>query len=238
MGTKAKTAKPKPDKIAVGYIHGLDVSAAFCNSLLALALHESNRDCVSHFIPIYSGVNVSSGRNRMVREFLDSDSTWLLMIDADMMFAPDSLERLVPYLDEESVPILGGLCFGVTDGTLFPTLYMLGEEDGKHRMLRFNQFPDDTLFGPSNGVPLHGTGAAFLIVHRKVFRKIEAEGYNKAFPWFQETELSDEPMGEDLTFCLRANALGFPVHVHTGVVIGHQKQQILDLAGFRSQQGS
>ena len=36
-------------------------------------------------------------------------------------------------------------------------------------------------------------------------------------------------MGEDIAFCLRAGAAGFPIHVNTGVHIGHAKTQILTL---------
>lgn len=34
-------------------------------------------------------------------------------------------------------------------------------------------------------------------------------------------------MGEDLTFCLRCAAAGIPVHVHTGVQVGHMKSVML-----------
>jgi hypothetical protein len=34
-------------------------------------------------------------------------------------------------------------------------------------------------------------------------------------------------MAAGLTFCLRAAAAGIPVHVHTGVQVGHIKPQML-----------
>jgi GT2 family glycosyltransferase len=34
-------------------------------------------------------------------------------------------------------------------------------------------------------------------------------------------------MGEDMTFCLRAAAAGIPVHVATGVQVGHMKPGML-----------
>jgi hypothetical protein len=34
-------------------------------------------------------------------------------------------------------------------------------------------------------------------------------------------------VSEDITFCLRAGACGFPVYVHTGIEIGHMKEQML-----------
>jgi hypothetical protein len=34
-------------------------------------------------------------------------------------------------------------------------------------------------------------------------------------------------MGEDLTFCMRAAAAGLPIHVHTGIQVGHVKTTVL-----------
>ena len=38
--------------------------------------------------------------------------------------------------------------------------------------------------------------------------------------------------GEDIAFCVRLNHLGIPLHVHTGVHIGHVKTTVLDEAAF------
>jgi hypothetical protein len=80
------------------------------------------------------------------------------------------------------------------------------------------------------------TGAAFLLVHRSVIQGIADRKYNEAFPWFQETEMSGNPAGEDITFCLRAELLGFPVHVDTSVKVGHHKSQLLTEDLFKAQQ--
>ncbi len=44
-----------------------------------------------------------------------------------------------------------------------------------------------------------------------------------AYPWFQETHVKHLPVGEDITFCIRAGALGIPVHVDTSIKVGHEK---------------
>ena len=70
-------------------------------------------------------------------------------------------------------------------------------------------------------------GAAFLLIHRTAIKAISEHGFNEAFPFFQETQNGKDPVGEDLTFCLRLAALGIPVHVHTGVKIGHHKSHVI-----------
>jgi hypothetical protein len=73
-------------------------------------------------------------------------------------------------------------------------------------------------------------------VHRQVFAVMKKhfgtlpDGSPNGSPWFAEgiTGLKGEGWGEDTVFCLRANALGIPVHVHTGIKVGHVKEVIID----------
>jgi hypothetical protein len=67
--------------------------------------------------------------------------------------------------------------------------------------------------------------------------KVGGEKFNAVYPWFQETELGGERCGEDVTFCLRAARCGFPIYVHTGVPVGHQKTQVLNIDAYREQRG-
>ncbi len=80
-----------------------------------------------------------------------------------------------------------------------------------------------------------GTGAAFILIHRRVLEAMRDRGFNAAFPWFQETELAGKPAGEDLTFCIRAGILGFPIFVDTSIHIGHHKSTVLDHETFQAQ---
>jgi hypothetical protein len=59
-----------------------------------------------------------------------------------------------------------------------------------------------------------------------VLEKMHAE---RPGHWYQPIEIGKgaergfTEFGEDLSFCLRAKALGFPVYVHTGVKTTHDK---------------
>ena len=174
---------------------------------------------------------MSSARNSLTRQFLDDyDAEWLLWVDADMSFEHDAMERLLAAADPVERPIVGGLCFGMNLGALFPTIYQFTtNEAGDLTTARMGDYPLDTL------VPCAATGAAFLLVHRSAFEAIRDKAFNAAFPWFQETELAGEPAGEDLTFCLRAGICGIPVHVDTVVHIGHHKSLVLTHDLFQDQ---
>ena len=116
-------------------------------------------------------------------------------------------------------------------GAVWPTLFGETEFEGRPRLTRFKVWDRDVLW------PVAATGAAFLLVHRRVFDEVRGRGFSRAFPWFQETENEYGRVSEDITFCLRARQCGFPIFVHTGVELGHVKSHIVDAALFAARQG-
>ena len=224
----------KRGKVVVGYVHPTDVSAFFHESLVETMMRDAQgpRRIVGR-LHKYSSANISNARNAIVRSFLEqSDAEWLWMVDTDMHWLPDDLDELLKYASLERAPVLGGLCFGVEDGVLFPTLYDFEQRDGGVGTLRYNEFPENAVF------QVGATGAAFLLIHRKVLEAVRDKAFNPTYPWFQETELNGSACGEDVTFCIRAAMAGFPVHVHTGVEIGHHKSHVLTAGQYLAQRAA
>lgn len=218
----------------VGYCHPGQVTAHFHESLLNLVVGDAMgpKRIVNGGgrLGMQSSANISTARNDIVRHFLGRDAEWLWMVDTDMVFDPDTLERLVAAADPDTAPIVGGLCFGIEDGILFPTLYDIGGDENEIEFLRYNIWPPDQL------MPVFGTGAACLLIHRRVLEVVQAKAFSTVHPWFQEREVMGKAVGEDLTFCMRAQIAGFPVQVHTGIKIGHVKSHVLIAAQYEAQQ--
>jgi hypothetical protein len=238
MGNKRKTPaarvqqRPRQDTVVVAFIHPGMVSAFFMTSLTAMLLQDqgTNRRIVG-LIQEWSSANVSAPRNSLTSKFVDDyEADWLLWIDSDMGWEADALERLLAVADPATAPIVGGLCFGAFEDRLFPTMYQIATVDGELTTIRLDDYPDDTM------MQVTGTGAAFLLIHRSALVAIRDRGFNRTFPWFQETEISGKPAGEDLTFCIRAGLCELPVHVHTGIKVGHHKSHLLTHDMFRKQQ--
>jgi GT2 family glycosyltransferase len=218
----------------VAYPHPSDVSAKFTRSLVHLLVWDAKHhrriiDGGAH-LPVASGAVVARGRNQIVREFLKLDGIdWLLQLDTDMVFDGDLVDRLVDAAHPTLRPVVGGLCFSYMadrQRKVWPTLYAM--VPGDERFRRLTKYPSDAL------VKVAGTGAACLLVHRSVLEAMAVK-YPPPRPWFDETkfyakdaegntlwETGDE-LSEDLTFCLRAEAAGFDVYVHTGIRLGHEK---------------
>jgi hypothetical protein len=222
------------DAVTVAYLHHDEVAYSWHFSwwqlfLADLATHQRIRR--GGIIPMrVSAGQLVAGRNKAVRDFLASDIPWLLWVDTDMGFAPDLLEQLMAAADPVERPIVGALCFGQRE---------LGPDGmGGHHTLAVPTIYDWAPVQTNDGEQLEGfdirwgypqnalvrcdaTGAATILVHRSVFERI-AEKYGAE--WYHRVPAREGSMGEDLSFCMRATALGIPVHVHTGVRTTHAKR--------------
>jgi len=210
------------DHAVIGYVHGGTVRAEFCASLISLVMEGATP--LDAVLTLESGPNISTARNKIVRDFLDRQSApWLLMCDTDMVLQPDALDRLIAAADPAERPVLGALCFSLDAGEQVCTMYELTEPaPGRVAFARYTQWPEDSVMRVS------ATGAACLLLHRDALEAVEKHAGDVAAPWFRETGAGPMAlMGEDMTFCLRCAAAGIPVHVHTGVRAGHMKTTML-----------
>lgn len=173
--------------------------------------------------------NLPEGRNTVARHFLDeSQAEWLWLIDSDMGFEPDTVDRLVEAAGPAEYPVVGALCFGLKEHSpdgmggfqvrAFPTLYgWAKDKTGTFGFSVMRTYPANTL------MRVAGTGAACLLIHRSILEKIRSDS-GGATVWFDPTKQTDgKPVSEDLSFCYRVNATGAPVMVHTGVQTNHYK---------------
>lgn len=234
--------------VAVGFIHpanGIAPQFARCYRLLVQndTADPSLRRIVGEF-DHESSANISLARCRIVSDFLKMPQKpeYLWMVDSDMTFPIDILDRLLQAADVKERPIVGGLCFGVrpvmvdgeerfneTLGTpleLFPTIYTLNE---------FGHF-DHHFDYPRNAiVRVTSTGAACLLVHRKVLADPRWTEDDHPMPWFRESVMNGGVISEDHFFCLKANAFGYPVHLNTAARTGHVKTFVADEDLFLAQ---
>lgn len=206
--------------IVIGYLSGGETRIEFTRSIGAVTAHSiGNNLPLVGALPHISGPRIAAGRNHLVESFLASPGDWLFMVDDDMSFDGDVLEKFLKVAHPEKRPIVGGLAFATGRDGMFPTLFRVHPE--AQVPVRITVWPMDEV------VEVDATGAACLFVHRSVFEKM-ATVYDKPWQWFQETSLQGNTVGEDMTFCLRARSLGFPIYVDTSIKFGHVKSRIID----------
>lgn len=222
-----------PGRVSVGYLHPGDVAHCFMQSLRDVLMHDLTSEeprIVTHRWGEMSkqcgAAGIADGRNYLAKTFIDeSDSEWLWMVDADMGYAGDTVERLIAAADPVERPVVGGLAFACkSDGVgpfgagRFrgqPTLYDYVETDDKVGFLARMNYERDQL------VRVAGTGAACLLMHRSAL-ELMRDRFGDV--WFDPIK---HPTGttfsEDLSFCVRLAACDLPLHVDTRVKTTHAK---------------
>lgn len=224
-------------KVVVAYLHPEQVAAVFHHSLLDLwrhdLLHKRRILEGGGALGNYCGTGrLVQGRNEVTAAFLDKLSAeWLWMVDADMGFDGDVVDRLVDSAHRNLRPVMAGLYFGQKyEGT------------GPHNSRRFSQIPmiyqwyeaDDGSevcgFGPileyprDQVVPVGGAGAGCLLVHRTALVKIRDRWGDT---WFDQAPYKGRLFGEDLSFCLKLQSVDVPIHVDTSIRCCHSKTTYL-----------
>lgn len=206
------------DRAVIGYVHGGTVRQEFAESLLNAVRYSPLP--VEDVISSASGPNISRARNRVVSAFLeDYSARWLLMCDTDMWFAADTVARLAA----PGQPVTGALCFGQHPGEPAAVM-MYSRRDypgGTVLFVPWPRWPEDEL------VAVDATAAACLLIRRDALEAAAASAGDAAAPWFRESQAGASWLSEDLTFCMRCQAAGIPVHVHTGVQAGHMKTRMI-----------
>lgn len=177
------------------------------------------------------GPYMDMARNELTIEFYRNPSLgeWLLFVDDDVAdFTVDDIRAITT----TGHHIVGGAYSSPHDGIEYIVAYNWGDgRHGPHTLLDLTL--DDLDAMPPEPTPIAAIGTGFLAIHRSVLEAFP-HYYDPPQPWFAELTIlppdasSDITtgihLGEDLTFCLRANALGIPVHIHPAIRLTHYKK--------------
>jgi hypothetical protein len=164
---------------------------------------------------------VSRARNLLVRDFLDSDCTELMFIDADINFDPEDVLRLMAWASDPKKGIVGGV----------PRT----RKTNKVYIAQLDQDEEGVTMNRMGLVQAKRIATAFMMVRREVFERLVNENpqwnyydhntdkqLNAVFD-FLVTE--EGYMGEDYLFCDRARALGYEVWIDPTIKLGHMGVQ-------------
>lgn len=229
--------------VTLAYVHPNDVTHSWHSSMIEMIgwdfghegrILEGGRLALKH-----GAGGLVAARNEAIAKFLSqcTNSDWMFWIDTDMGFAPDTVDRLIEVADPQKRPIVGGLCFAQKETTGDG----LGGYRCEPRVTIFDWVQNEESAGfmgrtryPANSViQCSGTGAACILIHRSVLQRI-ADEFGPI--WYDRlpNPVTGRMFGEDLSFCIRAQALSIPLFVHTGVKTTHMKSLWLQEADYWS----
>ena len=180
------------------------VSARFAQSLTTL---KKVGECTVSFL---IGSLIYDSRNKLAGMAVEMEADYILWLDSDMVFRPDTLERMMKVMDEHpEVDILSGLYF--RRGAPFtPVLFskLEGDEEGNCVWEDVHELPDE-LF------EVAGCGFGCVLMRTELLLDIAAkEGGGK---WFSPIL----NVGEDCAFCIRARREGYRIFCDPSIHLGH-----------------
>lgn len=215
------------DRVTFAWIDPGLVDGAFATSLVELFRARANR--LDGLVRIEGGL-LSRQRNEVVKTFLDHTSAaWLLMVDSDERMPVEAFDRLVAAAHEKDRPVVAGLYFGTLPNpqgllpTPIPHFYRRAEDGVMVKPVV--DYPKDAL------IEIDAAGTGCLLVHRSVLEAIRDNADSSegdAWCWFRDLPIEGNWLGEDLYFCRRVKALGFPIYGHTGAILAHRRRYWLD----------
>ena len=194
---------------------------------LAISLARVAQAAPQHGIDIHIGSVcgcsvVSRARNLLTKDFLESECTDLIFIDADINFEPEDVFRLMAWTTDPKKGIVAGV----------PRIR--GEERVYITALEYDDNQELTMnsMGLVRGMRV---ATAFMMVRRDVFETLveahpEWTYYDKKsdrmLPAIFDFKLTEEGyMGEDFLFCDRAREVGFEVWIDPTIKLGHMGVQ-------------
>lgn len=222
----------KPGSLLLAYVHpSTGVQHSFMTSLMSAVTYDGahGRRMVPFGGPM--GVRCGTGgvadaRNVAAASALKGGAEWLAFVDTDMGFPANAFDVLVATAEQSGAGVAGALTFslqlgdpdglGGFDSHPAPVMFRWGVDDAGNRgVMPIADYGRDTV------MPVAATGAACLVIHRRVLEKIHAESGES---WFDESRYPDgRRVSEDLSFCFRAGIAGERIVVNTAVKTTHAK---------------
>jgi hypothetical protein len=236
-----------------GFCDGQEWAACFGLSWTDMMLHDQAgsgrivRPGGAYLREVAGSMGVAAARNNIARVFLENyDARWLFMVDTDMGFAADTVDRMVASALWNNADVLGALCFAQkTDRDLAPapfygarlriqpTLYSFTEVEGTGE----RGFRSMTRYQRDAYQEVGATGAACLLISRRVLEKVGPDPFTPITVAGAGGNGTDRTFSEDLSFCIRVAAADFEIGVDTAIKTTHYKGGIfLDEQTFAMQQ--
>lgn len=180
--------------VAVPCMDQLDVG--FVRSLTAL-VEKMTRDGVDFEVRLRDGCLVYIARDDLSHEAVQEGFTHVLWLDADIVFGPDLLDRLL----ESGKPFVSGVCRGRRKSFGY-CVYKNLEPLERHERIREEVFNID------------GCGFACVLIETRILEDVFAANKDSCFTPTAE-------FGEDLQFCMRARKLGHRIYCQPKAQVGH-----------------
>jgi hypothetical protein len=211
--------------ITIGYVYGSVLDAEFSHSLMRTVIDDwqGRQEIKDRIIRGHAPAGcVHMGRNFVVREFLKSNSTYLIFVDTDQIWEPNQFWALVDSARKNNLAVVCAPVYSPVGNNL-PPLPLVYDEN-------FRQISEP----PGKGIQqVFGCGSGFICIRRDVYEQL-GQAYPTSVPYYNYEEYQGPQMSrakavsEDVIFHARCHRLGIPTYVNWDLEVGHRKLQTVE----------
>lgn len=159
------------------------------------------------------GSLIYTSRNSLATTALRMDADWVFWLDSDMVFKPDTLERLWKTAQEKDLDFVSGLYFRRV-APYSPVLFDKIEIEGE--LCSWSQFKEI----PQELFKIGACGFGCVLMKTDILLDVQAKHGNMFAPIGNT--------GEDVAFCWRARDCGYDLWCDPSVVCGHIGHIVVD----------
>ena len=194
--------------------------AQFAHSLATLTSYGIEDTQISVWFNL--GSLIYSSRDQIAKKALLDEADLIMWFDSDMVFNPDTLQRMLKLIDEGN-DMVTGVYYRRTppfSPVVFETMEM-NEEGTGFEWTEFEQIPDD-LF------EVGACGFGCVLMKTEIFVSVFAK-FGLMF-----TPIAN--CGEDIAFCWRARQCGYKIIADPSISLGHVGYTIISKDFFKTYQ--
>lgn len=174
------------------------------------------------------GSLVYMARNKMALTAIQNGFDYIVWIDSDMVFPPDTVKRLMAHAQYDR-DFVSALCFGrslPTSPRIMEEIIWEQKEDRIiHDATPYNDYPKNSTF------EIGGAGFGCCMTSVKMIKEVAAAFGQPPFDPLPQ-------LGEDYSFCWKAAKLGYKFWCDSRIKIGHVGEMIYDEGTWLAQQGA
>lgn len=178
-----------------------NIPARFAHSLVML---RKTGECAVTF---EIGSLIYIGRNNIAKRAIEMNADYVLWLDSDMIFNPDTLIKLMAHMKDKNIDMISGLYFRRV-APFTPVLFDRLDIDEAQRCYwtEFKEIPDHVF-------EVGACGFGCVLMRSEVLFDVQAK-YGTMFAPIGNT-------GEDLAFCWRARQCGYKIYCDPDIPCGH-----------------
>lgn len=193
-------------KILLGIPTNRGIKSKTVKSLLDMVAY-SQHDFV--IVMATEGYTTAENRNYLAVQALRENADYLMMVDDDMTFPKDTLEKLLA--------VEQGIVGVASNSRALPLSTTVSRMDAEGNYVHPDTLTEEEKELPKEPFKAYGVGGGVILIDTNVFRVIDR-------PWFLFTPdpvTGQMLIGEDQYFCNRAKEKGYEIWCDPTITIGH-----------------